>query len=75
MSLKWFSVEALKNLGIDLWILVPTGIGLNRLLKNNFDIEESWLNKLEIFLGMPRTEIKTIFINKELYKHFLVLKH
>ena len=61
MSLKWSSIEVLKNLGIDLWILVPTGIGINRLLKNNGDISESWLNKLEISLGMSHTEIKKYF--------------
>ena len=33
MDLKWSSIEVLKGLGIDLWILVPTGIGVNRLLK------------------------------------------
>lgn len=80
MSVNWQSIEALKDLGIDLWILVPTGVGVNRLLKNNGDISEGWLNRLEIFLGLPRqdilkhfyshTEITTLFgteteINKE----------
>lgn len=61
MSLKWSSLEILKGLGIDLWILVPTGIGMNRLLKNNGDIRDAWLNKLELSLGLSREEIKKHF--------------
>jgi len=29
MTVNWHSVEALKGLGVDLWILVPTGVGAN----------------------------------------------
>ena len=61
MALKWSSVEILKGLGIDLWILVPTGIGMNRLLKRNGDISEAWLQKLEVSLGLTREEIKKHF--------------
>lgn len=57
MSVNWQSIECLKNLGIDLWILVPTGVGVNRLLKRNGDISEAWLLKLEQFLGISKTEI------------------
>ncbi len=61
MALKWSSVEILKGLGIDLWILVPTGIGMNRLLKRNGDIRDAWLIKLELSLGLSREEIKKYF--------------
>lgn len=61
MTVNWSSIEALRDLGIDLWILVPTGLGVNRLLKNNGDIEEGWLKKLELFLGVPREDIKNHF--------------
>ena len=54
MSVNWSSIEVLKNLGIDLWILVATGMGVNRLLKNDFNISEAWLSKLEKFLGIER---------------------
>lgn len=37
MTVNWKSIESLKGLGIDLWILVPTGLGVNRLLKNDHD--------------------------------------
>jgi len=61
MSLNWSSIEVLKGLGVDMWILVPTGIGVNRLLKKNFNISEAWLMKLEKFLGMKRDDILAYF--------------
>ncbi|MEO5595365.1 MAG: three-Cys-motif partner protein TcmP [Chitinophagaceae bacterium] len=67
MSLNWSSVEALKNLGVDLWILVPTGIGVNRLLVNDGNISDSWYSKLEKFLGVDREEIKKVFYKSVTY--------
>lgn len=61
MAVNWKSIESMKGLGVDLWILVPTGLGVNRLLKNNGDISEAWLTKLENFLGIPKDEIKDHF--------------
>lgn len=61
MSLNWDSVKALKGLGIDLWILVPTGIGMNRLLAGNGDISQAWLDKLELSLGLSQTGIREYF--------------
>ncbi|HEV8083263.1 MAG TPA: three-Cys-motif partner protein TcmP [Chitinophagaceae bacterium] len=61
MALKWSSIEILKGLGIDLWVLVPTGIGMNRLLKRNGDIRDAWLTKLELSLGLTREEIRSYF--------------
>ena len=64
MSVNWKSIEALKKLRIDLWILVPTGLGVNRLLKKDKNIPEAWLSKLEQFLGLPRNEILDYFYPK-----------
>lgn len=61
MSVNWSSIEALKGLGVDLWILVPTGIGINRLLKSDGNISDSWVLKLENFLGLSQAEIKNHF--------------
>lgn len=61
MSVNWKSIEALKKLRIDLWILVPTGLGVNRLLRKDNNIPETWLIKLEQFLGLSRTEIADHF--------------
>jgi three-Cys-motif partner protein len=64
MDVRWSAIEALKGLGVDLWILVPTGIGANRLLKNDFDISEGWYKALETFLGLDRTEIDKRFYRR-----------
>lgn len=61
MQVNWESIEACKGLGIDLWILVPTGIGVGRMLKNDGNISDAWLVKLESFLGLPGEEIKQYF--------------
>lgn len=61
MSVDWSSIYALKGLGIDLWILVPTGMGINRLLKNDGKISDAWLEKLERFLGLSKEEILSYF--------------
>ncbi|MEO6759662.1 MAG: three-Cys-motif partner protein TcmP [Saprospiraceae bacterium] len=65
MQLKWESIENLKNLPIDIWILVPTGMGVSRLLKNDGNITEEWLSKLEVFLGMKREEILQFFYKEQ----------
>ncbi len=58
MTVNWSSIEALKGLGIDLWILVPTGVGVNRLLAKDIDnIPNGWIKKLETFLGLNKQEI------------------
>jgi len=61
MSVDWASIEHLKDLGVDLWILVPTGIGVNRMLSSNGNISEPWMNKLEKFLGYSKEEIMQQF--------------
>ncbi|MDX2285317.1 MAG: three-Cys-motif partner protein TcmP [Bacteroidia bacterium] len=61
MSLDWASLEALNGLGVDIWLLVPTGIGVNRMLTKNGRISEAWLAKLERFWGLQRSEIMAYF--------------
>jgi three-Cys-motif partner protein len=64
MQVEWRSIESLKGLKLDMWILVPTGLGVNRLLKKNGEISEAWLNRLEKFLGISKTEITDLFYTK-----------
>ncbi len=65
MQLKWESLVALRGLNIDLWILVPTGIGVGRLLRNDGQINSSWMNRLKEFLGMEEAEIMAHFYHQE----------
>jgi three-Cys-motif partner protein len=61
MSVRWESVEALKGLSIDMWILIPTGIGVNRLLTKEFGQNKEWLGKLSDFFGVPSEAIQQRF--------------
>lgn len=61
MQVNWNSIDTLKGLPLDMWILVPTGMGVNRLLKKNGDISEAWLKRLNLFLGLDIEEIKRLF--------------
>jgi three-Cys-motif partner protein len=54
MQLNWDSLQTLQKHSVDVWILVPTGMGVNRLLKKDFNISDAWVDKLEVFLGMER---------------------
>lgn len=64
MQLNWNSLQTLQKLSVDVWILVPTGMGVNRLLKKDSNISDAWVKRLEIFLGMEKQEILDYF-----YKH------
>ena len=64
MQLNWASLVALKEASVDAWILVPTGMGVNRLLKKDGKISDSWLTKLELFLGMKKEEVLKHFYSK-----------
>lgn len=68
MSVNWASIESLKGLGVDLWILVPTGIGVNRMLINDGRISDSWMQKLESFLGYSREEIMKHFYKSTIHQ-------
>lgn len=61
MQVEWNSISVLKGLPIDMWVLVPTGMGVNRLVKTNGDISEAWLERLELFLGLDKEKIKKYF--------------
>jgi len=64
MQVEWQSIACLKGLPIDMWVLVPTGLGVNRLLKKNGDISDAWLQRLEKFLGLERNKIVNSFYTK-----------
>ncbi len=64
MQVEWRSIESLRGLNVDMWVLVPTGLGLNRLLKKNGQISDAWLERLEVFLGLTREEIESHFYKK-----------
>jgi three-Cys-motif partner protein len=64
MQLEWSSLEILKGLKIDLWILNPTS-GTNRLLVRKKEIDPTWLKRLNLFLGMEEKDIIDHFYRKQ----------
>jgi len=65
MQLEWNSINVLQGAGVDIWILIPTGMGVNRLLKRNGDISDAWIDRLIRFLGLSENEIRKFFFKEE----------
>lgn len=61
MNINWNSIISLKDKDkrIDLWLLVPSGVIVNRLLDKEGKLKYS--DTLESFFGMNKEEIKSIF--------------
>ena len=60
MQLNWETIRALKNIRhIDLWILVPSGVIINRLLTRSGKI--LCPERMENSFGMPINEIQNYF--------------
>lgn len=52
MQVEWKTIEAIaQTKAIDLWLLFPLGIGVNRLLTKSGDIPKSWRRRLDLLLG------------------------
>lgn len=52
MQVEWTTIEAIaRTKSIDLWLLFPLGIGVNRLLTKSGDIPNSWRHRLNLLLG------------------------
>jgi three-Cys-motif partner protein len=52
MQVEWKTIEVIANTeAIDLWLLFPLGIGVNRLLTKSGEIPESWRRRLNLLLG------------------------
>lgn len=59
MNIDWESIVSIAGPSIDLWILVPTGSIVNRLIQKNGELR--YPDKLETFFGLPENEIKNRF--------------
>jgi three-Cys-motif partner protein len=52
MQVEWATIEAIAGTqAIDLWLLFPLGIGVNRLVTRSGSIPESWQVRLNLLLG------------------------
>jgi three-Cys-motif partner protein len=52
MQVEWKTIEAVAaTKAIDLWLLVPLGMGMNRLATKSGKLPESWRQRMDAFLG------------------------
>lgn len=52
MQVEWTTIEAIAaTRAIDLWLLFPLGIGVNRLLTRSGEIPDPWRRRLDLLLG------------------------
>ncbi len=52
MQVEWSTIEAIaRTQAIDLWLLFPLGIGVNRLLTQSGEIPQVWRRRLDLLLG------------------------
>ncbi|MDX2023274.1 MAG: three-Cys-motif partner protein TcmP [Deltaproteobacteria bacterium] len=52
MQVEWKTIEAVAaTKAIDLWLLVPLGMGMNRLAPKSGKLPESWRQRMNAFLG------------------------
>lgn len=66
MQVTWSTIEAIaKTEAIDMWLLFPAGIGVNRLLPKHGDIREAWYRRLDAFLGVPESVWRSEFYRTE----------
>jgi three-Cys-motif partner protein len=59
MQIDWNSIYRLKDTRSDVWLLIPSGVGVNRLLDKKKRLEHK--EKLEKFFGLSIAEIEKIF--------------
>lgn len=51
-AVDWSTLEAIaRTKAIDLWLLFPLGVGVNRLLTRTGEIPEEWRRRLDRILG------------------------
>jgi three-Cys-motif partner protein len=63
MQIDWKSIASLKDTRSDIWILIPTGVIVNRLLNKNGELNH--IEKLKSFFGTTEEEIVTYFYRKK----------
>lgn len=62
MQVDWNSIELLKGTRTDLWILIPTGVIVNRLLDRKCELTH--IEKLTSFFGKDENFLKDYFYKK-----------
>ena len=64
MQIDWQQIAQLKGTRTDIWILVPTGVIVNRLLDRKGELKH--IGKLESFFGLSEKELREIFYRTQI---------
>jgi three-Cys-motif partner protein len=64
MQINWESIELLRGTASDVWILIPSGVIINRLLDKKGELTN--INKLCSFFGMTEEEIRKEFYTENI---------
>jgi len=66
MQVTWEALTSLQGTGTDLWVLVPSGVIIGRLLQT--DGELMFPERLTSYFGLSEEEIKNHFYSKQMEK-------
>lgn len=65
LQIEWSSIELLKGTGSDIWILLPSGVAINRLIPKDYTkFQNEGRKSLEALFGMNKEEIANLFYHK-----------
>lgn len=64
MQVDWESIASLKGTRSDIWILIPSGVAITRLLPRSGVITNT--SKLQKFFGLPIEEVRKKFYQDEI---------
>ncbi|RMF48612.1 MAG: three-Cys-motif partner protein TcmP [Bacteroidetes bacterium] len=75
MQVEWSLIEAIANTkAIDLWLLFPLGMAVNRLLTRNHLPPPAWRDKLDQFFGTPDWLERFYNVERDMFGHDYVSK-
>jgi three-Cys-motif partner protein len=63
MQVNWDSIKQLKDTRTDLWILIPSGVIINRLLERDGKLKN--IEKLVSFFGLSEQELREYFYEQD----------
>jgi three-Cys-motif partner protein len=63
MQVNWDSIQQLEGTHADLWILIPSGVIINRLLDRQGKLTH--IEKLKSFFGLSESQIRDFFYKNE----------
>lgn len=70
MQVQWNTIEAIANTkAIDLWLLFPLGVAVNRMLTRNAQIPAAWKDRLNLLFGTQNWE-QAFYETKKMHSLF-----